>query len=714
MHTHRRRPFRQQQPSYAVPGLAEDPLAAVQDAFGRNVFVGTILRKLGRTHLSMLEDSDLAKEWACEHSCRRCNETEDLDADHIRRHLRSWLRSHGAPVAVPEPGAPFASNLRTAASLFGLSEDDTAIVLFLAALRHGNRLRDVADSLGDLNLASTHAVISTATRLPLARVASALGTGGRLRTSGLVSLDATPTQLSGKFVLEPKVVDLLMLPDLGREGFVGALLELAPPPTVGIGDFAEREGIELARDLLAAAVSTGARGVNVLLHGATGAGKSELSRVLAREVGTRLFVVGKADSEGDSVSASERLQSLRVANQIAPQRESLLLFDEIEDLFRWELNLFSASRAAPQMSKQWFGALLEENPVPTLWCTNRVDGIDPAFLRRFTCAIELKPAGARQRARVLARHLGPEAPLPVSDVDAIARRFETSPAQLGAAVRGARLLSPAGPLDRVTIERVLAPVHKLVTGRDATLTPLFEPGGYRLDSLNCDEDLAALGEQIAAFKPAPGPGISLCLYGPPGTGKSEFVKYLAWKCGRALLYRRVSDLVSCWVGMTERNIARAFEEARQDDAVLLFDEADSFLRDRKSASQVWEVTQVNEFLQQLEAFPGIVACTTNLWRDIDEAALRRFVFKLEFHFPRAEQVLGLFRAFFPAAFEAAGEQTVAGDLRGIANLAPGDFAAVARRIRALRTEPDASAIVRMLAGEAGVKRVAPKAVGFVH
>ena len=55
------------------------------------------------------------------------------------------------------------------------------------------------------------------------------------------------------------------------------------------------------------------------------------------------------------------------------------------------------------------------------------------------------------------------------------------------------------------------------------------------------------------------------------------------------MVRRASDLLSCWVGATEQNIARAFEEARKDDAVLLIDEADSFLQDRRGAGHSWEL-----------------------------------------------------------------------------------------------------------------------------
>ncbi|MCM2333897.1 MAG: AAA family ATPase, partial [Anaeromyxobacteraceae bacterium] len=452
-------------------------------------------------------------------------------------------------------------------------------------------------------------------------------------------------------------------------------------------------------------------GVNILLWGPTGVGKSELARLFGQEVGVPLYSVGRADDSGDSATPMERLTSLRLALQVAPKQQALLFFDELEDLFRWDLDLMSASRAGPAMSKQWFGALLEESGTPIIWCTNRIDGVDPAFLRRFTYAIELKAPGARQRADALARHAGDD--LARAEVEAVAQRFDASPAQLGTAVRGARLLSPDGRVDRASVERVLAPVHRLVSGTDARLKAVFEPGAFRLDALHCSEDLVQLAEQVAAFRDGPGPGVSLCLYGPPGTGKSEYVKYLAWRCNRPLVYRRVSDLVSCYVGQTERNIARAFEEARLDGAVLLFDEADSFLRDRKGAVRSWEVTEVNEFLQQLECFPGIVACTTNLWRDIDEAALRRFVFKLELRYPTSAQALRLFESFFPAPLWAAGKAAVASALRGLPYLAPGDFAAVARRVRALRAEPDAEALMRMLAGEVAVKREAPtRSVGF--
>jgi transitional endoplasmic reticulum ATPase len=163
-----------------------------------------------------------------------------------------------------------------------------------------------------------------------------------------------------------------------------------------------------------------------------------------------------------------------------------------------------------------------------------------------------------------------------------------------------------------------------------------------------------------------------------------------------------------WVGETEKAIARAFAEAEADDAVLLFDEADSFLSDRTGAVRSWEVSQVNEFLQQLESFRGVCACTTNLVDDLDQAALRRFVFKVPFTWLRPEQVVALFGATFPWCDPA----PVARELAANPHLTPGDFAAVSRRVRAVGEEPDATGLVRMLRDEVAVKRVGGRAIGF--
>ena len=318
---------------------------------------------------------------------------------------------------------------------------------------------------------------------------------------------------------------------------------------------------------------------------------------------------------------------------------------------------------------------------------------------------------------MLERHLEASDALSPTDVDAIAAKYAVPAATLGGAVSAARLVAPDGRADRRGVERMLAPMERLVNGGDAGRAMAFDATSYRIDALQSPVDLVALADRLAPWRPGEGLGITLCLHGPPGTGKTEFVKYLAHRMGRRVIHRRVSDLQSKWVGETEKAIAAAFREAEEEGAVLLFDEADSFLRDRRGATHSWEATLVNEFLQRLECFRGVVACTTNLINDLDEAALRRFVFKIPFGFLGAEQAATLFESVFAVhlgrALTAAEVSEVTASLSRIGQLAPGDFAAVGRRFAALGPRVTVAECLAELSVEVRAKsRTSSGPVGF--
>jgi SpoVK/Ycf46/Vps4 family AAA+-type ATPase len=169
-----------------------------------------------------------------------------------------------------------------------------------------------------------------------------------------------------------------------------------------------------------------------------------------------------------------------------------------------------------------------------------------------------------------------------------------------------------------------------------------------------------------------------------------------------------------WVGGTEKNIAEAFREARKKKAVLIFDEVDSFLRDRREASRSWELTQVNEMLVQMERFQGIFLATTNLMEGLDPASLRRFDVKLEFGFLHPEQAWRLFAAECRhLGLEIREEEALRDGLRDLSHLTPGDFAAVRRqhRFRPLERPED---LLRRLGEELAVKPIENgRKMGFV-
>lgn len=180
------------------------------------------------------------------------------------------------------------------------------------------------------------------------------------------------------------------------------------------------------------------------------------------------------------------------------------------------------------------------------------------------------------------------------------------------------------------------------------------------------------------------------------------------------MVKRVSDLVSPFVGVTEQNMAHAFERARQEDAILLLDEVDSFLQDRRKARQGWEVTTVNEMLTQMENYSGLFIASTNLITDLDEASLRRFDLKVHFGYLTTEQAQALFAEHLKALALKDPQHNAARRLRAEAHLTPGDFAAVARRGR-FNPFTNADELARALLAECRLKPTGQqRPIGFVH
>ena len=157
------------------------------------------------------------------------------------------------------------------------------------------------------------------------------------------------------------------------------------------------------------------------------------------------------------------------------------------------------------------------------------------------------------------------------------------------------------------------------------------------------------------------------------------------------------------MGETEQNIAKAFRQAERDKAVLLIDEADSFFRSREMSVRSWETTQVNEMLARLENFNGVFFATTNLMRDFDEAAMRRFDWKVLFGFLRPEARLALAKRYVES-YKLPWTESAEALLTKLDKLTPGDYSAVARQVR-FRPLRDADDWVARLKAEEDAKTV---------
>ena len=156
-------------------------------------------------------------------------------------------------------------------------------------------------------------------------------------------------------------------------------------------------------------------------------------------------------------------------------------------------------------------------------------------------------------------------------------------------------------------------------------------------------------------------GFACLFYGAPGTGKTETVYQLARRTGRDLMVVDVSQIKSCWVGESEKNIKRAFDRyrsyVRQSERapILLFNEADAVLGIRQEgvqrAVEKMENSIQNIILQEMEQLEGILIATTNLTQNLDRAFERRFLYKIEFEKPSREAKSRIWRSMIPTLDE---------------------------------------------------------------
>jgi len=637
------------------------------------------------------------------------NDHLKYDPEAVLREIRAEHRRVERQAARSRVPTVLRVNVSRVCKLVGLSAADCRILEFSILLESEPLLGDATDLLGNLTPVKTSAILGALLRLPKADVAAALAPQGTLAKSGLLTLDRSGRQTLQQrlSVLSSKFVEHIASTDCDPATLVRDIVAPASPPGLKLEDYVHiTPSLSVMLPYLRQAIASGRKGVNVFLYGRPGTGKSELARVLAHEFGCELFEVASEDEDGDVVCGDKRLRALRTAQCLLANRRALVAFDEAEDVFSGGGGLFAA-RSIADRHKAWINRMLEGNKVPVIWLSNAVHCLDPAFVRRFDFVIEVPIPPRKQREAVIARasaglldnlaikRLGESETLSPAVVVRAAAVAETVRPQIGDAAAAAGLELLIGN----TLE---AQGHARPRREDPNRLPETYDPAY----VTADADLVALADGLASSRTG-----RLCLYGPPGTGKTAYGRWIAERLDMPLEIKRASDLISKWVGESEKNIANAFRRAEQSKAILLIDEVDSFLQDRRGAQRNWEVTQVNEMLTQMESYAGIFIASTNLVDGLDQAALRRFDLKVQFGFLRPNQAWRLLQQTCRAIGLESPPPALEATVSRLEVLTPGDFAAVRRQAR-FRPLASGTDFISALEAECVLKTGGRRKLGF--
>jgi transitional endoplasmic reticulum ATPase len=624
------------------------------------------------------------------------------------RRLRKAAEDEGRSALLPQT---LLTNAQCRAKLVGLTDTDCRLLEFSVMMFEDSRFRAICDGMGSHNTTQLYQLLATVLDLPESDVRQSLSGQSALIRSGLLSVERIGRdRLSSKLeLLSTDFADNMMSGDAEPKDLIRETVSVAGAAHLTVADYDHTPKVlSILLPYLRHSIDHATGGVNVLVYGEPGTGKSQLARLMAQELGCDLFEVACQDSEGDPVGSTVRLRAYRMAQSFFGKRRALILFDEVEDVFE-DAETGFRNKSTARSRKAWMNRTLEGNAIPTLWLSNSVSEMDPAFIRRFDLVLELPvPSRAKREKMVEAMCAG------LADnatKKCLVASDDLAPAVLARASQVVRSvhetdakLDTSRTLQFLVNNTLRAQGHKALPKGDAAGLPeVYDPA-----FINADCNLNEVARGLVASRSG-----RLCLFGPPGTGKTAYAKWLAQQMGAPLMVRRASDLISKWVGDSEKNVAIAFRQAAEEEAVLLLDEVDSFLQDRRSTAHHWEVSLVNEMLTQMEAFDGVFIASTNLMRDLDQAALRRFDLKVRFDYLGAEQAWLLLTRHCAEMQLQAPEVGLRVRLDALHNLTPGDYAAVARQHR-FKTMRHPAAFVDALELEASLKEVSGRSIGFVH
>jgi hypothetical protein len=274
-------------------------------------------------------------------------------------------------------------------------------------------------------------------------------------------------------------------------------------------------------------------------------------------------------------------------------------------------------------------------------------------------------------------------PLPAAlDLPNLAGQFMLSAAQIAEAVAAAadRAAQRGTPLDRQDL--FLAARSNSLPSL-ATLAHKIQPRYSWSDIVLPADQLSLLREIIATVRGRPvvleawgvgqklasSAGVTVLFAGPPGTGKTMAAEIIAAELGLELYKIDLSTVVNKYIGETEKNLSRIFDEAARSNAILFFDEADAIFGKRsevKDAHDRYANIEVSYLLQRMETYDGVTILATNLRANLDEAFTRRLQFAVDFPFPDEAYRLRIWQALFPP---------------GVPRAADLDFALLARRYK---------------------------------
>lgn len=491
-------------------------------------------------------------------------------------------------------------------------------------------------------------------------------TGAPLLRNDILQLlpdsDQPRSSLACKLKLEDGIINLL----LGCESLDAKLAPFSQliDPNISLADI--QTSMDLKRILQMLAERAQKESLNLYFHGPRGVGKRLAAEALAVQINSRLLVV---ESEHMLALATDVAQTLKLVLREARFRNALLYVENFDALLSEERAVSYKQFLKALNKDKGMLILAGENPPPAIAAGSmklyKVHFPAQNFIERRRCWEEsLRRRGVALDAQELDALAGGFR-LTRGEIEAaIISTVDIASLRAGATAQEAALEMRPQASGKPSASDLFAAARAQLSHNLANFARKIEPKYNWNDIVLPPDQLAQLreicnqykyqhvvyGEWEFERKLSLGKGLNVLFSGHPGTGKTMAAEVIASELHLDLYRIDLSQVVSKYIGETEKNLNRIFREALASSSILFFDEADALFGRRtevKDSHDRYANIEVSYLLQKMEEYDGIAILATNLRQNVDEAFLRRLQFIIEFPFPDEEYRRRIWGLVFP-------------------------------------------------------------------
>ena len=463
----------------------------------------------------------------------------------------------------------------------------------------------------------------------------------------LVNQQGEDRFLSNRFRIDPGIRTFLLKENNihPRLGGIASLQYLTSVGPLSNSKLTVREEIQR---VIASRLDNESRGLLFWLHGKPGAEKESIVSSLCAEL--NLGVI-KADFE-DILNTKEADLILKLLLREAILRSAVLFIKSGDLLPRDDDNSRHLKRSFFRALGifTWFSFI----DASEFWIPQNIENTFDWY------PIEVKPPDYFERRKIWAEWLG-LTKLEDSDLDSIAGRYAFSENRIIKTARHLKLTNDNGSLDLKNVARACGiqganrlPRYSKKISPHYTWDDLVLPNDKYQHLKEVCQTLK--NKHIVYFKwdfyrkLALGRGVNILFTGPSGTGKTMTAEVIAADLDLDLHKVDLSSVVSKYIGETEKNLNRIFEETDSGNTILFFDEADALFGKRsevKDAHDRYANIEINYLLQKMEEHESVIILSSNFGKNIDDAFLRRMQFTVEFPFPDKKSRELIWRKIYP-------------------------------------------------------------------